>query len=119
MRILVCGSRAWTDELIIMRELAQFARAFGVEVVIEGGASGADAIGKRAATKLDIPVLTFPADWKRHGRAAGPIRNKQMLDEGKPDQVLAFWDGRSRGTNNMIEISRSAGIPVKVVRQEE
>ena len=55
----------------------------------------------------------FPADWKTHGKAAGPIRNKQMLDEGKPDVVVAFPGGK--GTANMVKLAREAGVPVTIV----
>jgi hypothetical protein len=60
-------------------------------------------------------VAVFPADWETHGRAAGPIRNQAMLDEGKPYLVIAFWDGKSKGTLDMISRATRAGVPVKIV----
>ncbi len=60
-----------------------------------------------------VPVQTFRPDWKRFRRAAGPIRNKQMITEGKPDLVVAFPGGR--GTANMVELARAAGVPVRLV----
>ena len=60
-------------------------------------------------------VHVIPADWKKHGRAAGPIRNQQMLDEGKADVVVALWDGKSRGTLDMIQRATEAGVPVRIL----
>jgi hypothetical protein len=114
MRVLICGSREWTDADLIRRELSALQ---GVEVVVEGEAPGADTLARQAAEQLGIPVLPFSADWDRHGRAAGPLRNQRMLDEGKPDLVLAFTDGlnTSRGTANMVSRGRFAGLPVRVI----
>jgi len=57
-----------------------------------------------------IPVIPFPPEWKRYGPKAGPIRNKQMLDEGRPDLVVAFPGGN--GTNDMVKKAKAAGIEV-------
>jgi hypothetical protein len=63
--------------------------------------------------------MPFPADWGTFGKRAGPIRNKQMLEEGKPDLVIAFWDGNSPGTKNMIDQAQAKGISVKVIKVDE
>jgi hypothetical protein len=60
-----------------------------------------------------LKTLSIPADWKTHGRSAGPKRNLMMLDM-KPDLVLAFWDGKSPGTKHLIENARKRGIPVRM-----
>jgi hypothetical protein len=86
-------------------------------LVIHGGARGVDSMAGAAAAQLKIPIRVFPADWKKNGKAAGPIRNQQMLDEGKPDLVLAFWDGKSRGTEHMIGLAKKAGILCRVVQR--
>lgn len=114
MRLLVCGSRHWTDGDLILRELSALQ---GVEVVIEGEAPGADTLARRAAEQLGIPVLPFPADWDRYGRGAGPRRNQQMLDDGHPDLVLAFSEdlNSSRGTADMCARARRAGAPVRLI----
>jgi hypothetical protein len=71
------------------------------------------------AEELGIPVLSFPADWARFGRAAGPIRNQRMLDEGKPTLVLAFHNNivESKGTKDMVKRARKAGIRVRLFRE--
>ena len=103
MRILCCGSRGWTDRDLIYWELFHAAEWPDPVEVIHGGARGADQISGEMATHIGMPVQVFPADWETHGKAAGPIRNREMLDQLEPgDLVLAFWDGRSRGTLDTI-----------------
>lgn len=113
MKTIVCGSRDWTDRDCI----AAWMLLRDVTHVIEGGARGADRIARDVARSNKITVQTYEADWKKHGRAAGPIRNRQML-EAKPDQVLAFPKGVSRGTRDMITAAQDAGVPVIVVEWE-
>lgn len=120
-RLLVCGDRHWPWERRgpIYAYVEYWHRVGGgVDVLIEGECpnGGADFIGRRAAEDLGIPVLPFPANWKRFGGAAGPIRNQQMLDEGKPTRVGAFHDdlAHSKGTRDMVVRARRAGIPVDV-----
>lgn len=111
MRLLVCGGRDFSDTARAYRVLDKLHRTHGVEVVIEGHARGADRIAGYWARRNGIDNLKFPADWDTHGKAAGAIRNQQMLDEGKPDLVLAFPGGR--GTADMVQRARAAGIPVQ------
>ncbi len=120
MRILVCGSRTWTDGGRIAENLLRLVVNQSVPLctVIHGGARGADMLAGVAALKLGLDMRVFPADWKRYGRAAGAIRNQQMLDEGKPDIVLAFWDGKSRGTMDMVNRARKAHVEVRLVTEE-
>ena len=114
MRLLVCGSRTWTNYEAIFNAIVDIMADTAVDCIIEGEAKGADSLARRAAEELDIPVLKFPADWKTHRKQAGFIRNKQMLVEGIPDLVLAFQVNRSAGTQATIDLARAAGIPVKV-----
>ena len=109
-RILFCGSRFWTDREAIMRVLKVLPKG---SVIIEGEARGADRIACEEATRLGLTVVPFPADWKRYGLAGGPIRNTQMLKEGKPDAVVAFHDNidESKGTKNMLKQARAAELP--------
>lgn len=115
MRVLVCGDRDWLNKALVKKKLEELKGK--IEVVIEGEARGADTCGRIAAQELGIPVLKFPADWKKHGKAAGPIRNNQMLKEGEPDLVLAFHSNieESKGTKHMVKIARKAGIEVIIV----
>ena len=106
MRALICGGRDFTNYQIAKEVLANFPITF----IIEGGARGADFLGRKYAIDNSIPYQTFPADWNRYRNGAGPIRNKQMLDEGKPDIVIAFPGGS--GTRNMMMQTEKAKIPL-------
>jgi len=110
MRVLVCGGRDYADAAHVEGVLRFHLLEGAPNVIIEGCARGADSLAEDFGTRWLIPVEHFPADWDRHGKAAGPIRNRQMLDEGKPDLVIAFPGGR--GTANMIEQAERAGVPV-------
>lgn len=101
MRALVCGGRNFSDYEKLEKELLAFEQRRGrFGLIIHGGARGADSLAGMFAHKHKIPIQVFPADWNKYGRGAGPIRNKQMLIEGKPDIIIAFLGGR--GTANMI-----------------
>lgn len=110
-RVLVCGGRNYSDEAKVFAELD----ALAPDVVIEGGAGGADGLAWLWTRRKLGPgrLLTFKAEWDRDGRAAGPKRNQRMLDEGKPDLVLAFPGGR--GTADMVRRAKRAGVEVREI----
>lgn len=116
MRVLVCGDRNWRDRDFIYKELDKLAKEISIDCIIEGDARGADRIAGYWARRNRILNLKFPADWHTLGRKAGPLRNIQMLDEGKPDLVLAFHDDidNSKGTKHMITIAQERNIPVRL-----
>lgn len=116
MRILVCGSRYWTEKEPIYTALQKYNLLEEKITIIIGGCSGADTIAHKIAIELKMETEVYKAEWKRYGNAAGPIRNKRMLKEGKPDLVLAFpMKGKeNRGTNGMIDLAREAGVKVWV-----
>lgn len=113
MRVLVCGSRDYTNRLLITERLCAL-QDNGYDVLIEGEARGADLIAKRAGEALGMQILPFPANWDKYGKRAGYIRNQQMLDEGCPDLVVAFYAGpvKSKGTRMMVNLANDAGVPV-------
>lgn len=119
MKILVCGCRDWTDGAKIEEEMCNYAnlahQAVESLVVISGGAKGADSIAAKLAKSWKWHLRVFLADWDSHGRAAGVMRNQKMLDVECPDQVLAFWDGRSKGTLDMISRAVRYGVEVSIV----
>lgn len=134
MRLLVCGSRDWTDSTIIVTVLEGFLHEaqtnFEKLVVIEGCCpTGADLYahhfydgpceapgGGSHAGHLYVEHEHYPADWDQYGKSAGPIRNQQMLDQGKPDFVVAFSNQPlTKGTSNMVNKARVAGIHTWVV----
>jgi orotate phosphoribosyltransferase len=112
-RVLACGGRTYTDSWRIDDELdtlASTAQLAPISHVIVGDALGADMLIAWWARRRGKPVTVYEADWKKHGKAAGPKRNATMLREGKPDVVLAFPGGK--GTANMITQARKAGVHV-------
>jgi hypothetical protein len=109
-RLLICGGREFIDEWAGFAFLDQLAHDRQIVIVIEGGARGADAIGRAWAEARGIDVITYFADWTGQGRKAGPLRNLQMLKDGKPTLVAALPGGR--GTAHMVSIAREAGIQV-------
>ena len=123
-RVLVCGGRSYADKTRVCITLDKLCvdRSLSGEKdergnwmptgirIIHGGASGADALADDWAVVNWVPQDIFCAQWERDGRAAGPIRNQRMIDEGKPDLVVAFPGGR--GTADMVRRARAAGIEV-------
>ena len=112
MRLLVCGGRTYSDKTAMWAWLDAFhASAEGpIDLLIHGAARGADALADLWAFSHDITIRRYFAQWSDYGKAAGPLRNQQMLDEGKPDLVAAFPG--NRGTANMVKLARAAGIKV-------
>lgn len=110
MRILVCGGRDFWQRERLYEVLDDLTLGQEDIVIISGRAKGADTLAIDWAEEAGVDLLKFPADWEKHGRRAGPIRNQQMLDEGRPDIVVAFPGGK--GTADMIERARKAGVEV-------
>lgn len=118
VRVLICGDREWDDRQVIEVVVRGLRDKFGTLLsIIEGEARGADTLARDAAERIGVDVAKFPAKWDEHGKAAGPIRNEQMLREGKPDVVFAFHDflAESRGTRDMVARARKADVPVYVI----
>lgn len=110
-RVLVCGGRDYVDRDHIWNELSRLDIERGLfAVVIHGYASGVDSEAAIWARTCGYKLLGFRAEWQRYGRAAGPLRNQRMLDDGKPDLVIALPGGR--GTADMIRRARAAGVEV-------
>jgi hypothetical protein len=110
-RVIVCGSRRWHDRQRIADRLADVPP---VATIVHGAARGADRIAHQEAQKLGLLVEPHPANWAEHGKAAGPIRNEAMAAAGAV-LCLAFWDGQSTGTADMMRRATAHGIPVEVV----
>ena len=112
-RILVCGGRDYADRARVWQELDAWRAKHGRLVVIQGGARGADEHARTwAYLQSSVYLINEPADWKKDGRRAGPIRNQRMIDDHRPDWVLAFPGGS--GTADMVRRAEKAGL--KVVR---
>lgn len=110
-RVLITGSRNWTDEAPI-RELIDSLPSDAI--VIHGNAPGADLIANRLSLARGLHVKAWQAAWHRFGRDAGPMRNQRMVDEGKPTEAHAFPLPGSRGTWDCVRRCEAAGVPVTV-----
>lgn len=115
-RVIIAGCRDFADYELLKERCDYCLQNQKPEdfFMVSGHASGADALGERYAQERGFELETYPADWKSHGRAAGPIRNAQMA--AVADALIAFWDGKSRGTKNMIDTATKRGLKVAVVR---
>lgn len=115
IKVLVCGGRSYNDKQHIYDMLSVIHREEGISVIIHGDATGADFWAKQWASMhaSEVKEAAFPivrADWERHGRAAGPLRNQEMLDAG-PDLVVAFPGGG--GTADMVRRAKKGGVEVR------
>lgn len=115
-RVIVAGCRDFTDYELLKEKCNFYLQDKKPEnvIIVSGHASGADALGERYAQERGFGLETFPADWKAHRRAAGPIRNAQMASVAHA--LIAFWDGKSRGVMNMIDTAKKHNLQVAVVR---
>lgn len=111
-RIIICGSRNIDNQEYCFSKLDEIIPKCENVEIISGHAKGADRIGEEYARLHSLEVTIFPADWKRNGKMAGPIRNRKMLLYAmeKDPLVIAFWDGSSPGTKNMIDMARASGV---------
>lgn len=116
-RLIVAGSRNFNNYELLKQKcdsLLSQKRLTHSIVIISGTARGADRLGERYAAERGYRIERFPADWDRNGIAAGPIRNTKMAAHA--DALVAFWDGKSRGTKDMIEKAKERNLPVRIVR---
>ena len=121
-RILICGGRDYFKYREFDRYMDEIYGDIGEGedfdcVVVQGGAKGADFLAKGWAYSMGFPCEEYPANWKQYGKAAGSIRNQQMLDEGKSDIVVAFPGGS--GTADMVRRAKKAGVEVIEVTNDE
>lgn len=110
MRVLVYGGREFDDWVKLHNTLYNVHRWRKITCIIQGEAKGADFLARVWAKHMDIPFESYPADWRTHGRMAGPVRNQQMIDEGKPEYAIAFPG--NAGTYDMTTRLQNAGVPV-------
>lgn len=115
-KLIVAGGRDFSDypmlEAALDQALSEKIEAGEVIEIVSGDARGADSLGVQYANKRGLAVKHFPADWNRFGKSAGYKRNAQMADYA--DALYAFWDGKSKGTAHMIELSRQKALQVRV-----
>lgn len=115
MRILVCGGRNFRDKKLLFDTLDTYIDK--ITLLVYGCAWGADWLAGEWAKQNNIPRDRYDAEWTLYGKPAGNIRNQRMLDEGKPDLVIAFPTG-GPGTKDMMDITEEAGVPLIVIEKQ-
>ena len=117
MKTIIAGSRSICDYNELLKVIASC--PWEITEVISGTAKGVDKLGERWAEENNIPCLRYPANWTKYGKSAGMIRNSQMADVA--DATIVLWDGVSKGTKNMIELSKkkNLGLIIHTINNED
>ena len=113
MKLAVVGSRGFIDYAKLDAELQKIHQQQKISLSISGGAKGADSLAEDWAKKNEVPLQAILPDWKKYGRGAAVFRNKEII--AGCDMCVAFWDGKSRGTQNSINLAKAKGVKVKIV----
>jgi len=113
MRVIVCGGRSFLNRAKLFDGLDSIHKESPITLLIHGGCQGADSLAGEWASEHGINTMVFRADWGRYGPGAGPVRNRQMIEEGKPEMVIAFPG--TNGTSNMIKQASKNGIEVRMM----
>jgi len=116
-KIIIAGSRAFTDYELLKAVMDNYIKDKGIPTIISGGARGADALGERWARRRGFRVKLMLAEWSIYGKSAGYKRNERMAVYA--DELVAFWDGKSKGTKNMIELAEEHGLNYLVVQYDK
>ena len=115
MRVIIAGGRDFGDYELLVRKCEKIFSQITDEIeIMSGTAIGADRLGERFAMYRQLTIHRFPADWDTHGKSAGYKRNEEMAIFG--DALIAFWDGKSKGTKHMIDIAESKALDVRIIR---
>lgn len=114
MKVIIAGSRTFDNYHLLQSECDKILQGEDQVEIVSGGARGADKMGEVYAKSKGYSLKIFPADWNQFGKSAGYIRNKQMAEYS--DCLIAFWDGISRGTSNMIQLAKENNLSVHVIK---
>jgi hypothetical protein len=112
-KVIVAGSRDFNDYELLKSTLDKLLVNQIDIIIVSGTARGADKLGERYAADKGYSISSHPADWDKYGKSAGYIRNEEMAKEA--DGLVAFWDGKSRGTKHMIDLAHKYNLKVKVI----
>lgn len=113
-RVIVAGSRSFDDYNLLCRKLDKILSRRRNIVIVSGTARGADTLGERYALERGYVVARFPAEWERFGRSAGAVRNETMARYASA--CIVFWDGTSRGSQDMARKATRHGLPLRLIR---
>jgi hypothetical protein len=113
MKMIVAGCREGIPKAVVHQILDEEVDQSVVEEIVSGGARGVDTFGEQWAYFNNIEVTRYPADWKKYGKKAGFVRNAEMARYA--DALIAFWDGKSKGTEHMIKVMNDLKKPTMVI----
>lgn len=105
MKLAIVGSRTFNDYEFLKQTVNSLSNIKSITHIVSGGANGADTLAEKYCLENELELIIFLPDWKKYGRSAGMIRNKDIINTC--DIVIAFWDGKSRGTENSIKLART------------
>jgi hypothetical protein len=114
LKIIVAGSRSFNNYELLKERLNFYIGSHEEVEIVSGTARGADRLGERYARGKRFVVKRFPANWEKYGKRAGYLRNEEMARYAS--HAVIFWDGSSRGTENMIELCKKYNLNYRVVR---
>lgn len=123
-RVIIAGSRDFDNYKMLCKFMNDFALTHGGDIeIISGTARGADKLGEKFAKENNVSLKLFPAHWEIYGRRAGYIRNKQMAECASQGDsqgfMIAFWDGKSKGTKNMIDLAQKHSLTTYIIHYTE
>jgi len=113
MKVIIAGSRDFTDYLKLSQACDNLLKNQKTIEIVSGKARGADSLGEKYAKERGYKIIEFPPDWSK-GKGAGYQRNVEMAQYA--DALIAFWDGKSKGTNHMINIAKNKGLKIRIIR---
>jgi hypothetical protein len=112
MRVIIAGGRTFKDYKRLCSVCDYMLQNQTDIEIVSGTAMGADKLGERYAQERGFKIARFPAEWDKHGKAAGFIRNEEMAKYS--NALIAFWDGSSKGTEHMINLAEKHGLKIKI-----
>ena len=127
LRIIIAGSRDFNDYELLKKSAIEIITKKtmlpDLTRIVSGGARGADTLGERFANEMGLEISRFIPDWDGLGKRAGYVRNAEMakfaVEDDNDGMLIAFWDGKSRGTKHMIDLAKRYGLEVHVVNYKE
>ena len=117
--MIVAGSRSFSDRSLMYNKLDYYLQNQDKVIIVHGGAKGADTCAATYAKDKNIETKVFLPDWEKHGKKAGILRNIEMFEYVSQFQnrgCVVFWDGKSKGTKNDIELSEKYNVPLRIVK---
>jgi hypothetical protein len=112
MKVIIAGGRYFDDYKTLCQFCNRILQNKNTIEIVSGGAKGADSLGEKYAMENDLKIVRFPAAWTQYGKRAGIIRNTKMAKYAAV--LIAFWDGKSKGTLNMVNLAKKEGLIVHI-----